>query len=158
MAATLHYSLLEQAFHLARRAKKRPNQADLRRSVSVSYYVLFHLLIDEATKRICRVKDHAPLRHHLARTFQHSNMRKAAEQFSRSEAPKFLTPVFGTDTLDERLVFVKILRSTSLLNLPTYQRIRSNPGRKYVKPYRLILFFLAYIIRKISLDNSLKSI
>lgn len=106
MAATLHYGLLEQAFHLARRAKKRPTQADLRRSVSASYYALFHLLIDEATKRICRGNNHAPLRHHLARTFQHSNMRNVAEQFSRGQTPRFLCSVFGTNTLDKRLVFV----------------------------------------------------
>ncbi len=106
MAATLHYGLLEQAFHLARRAKKKPTQADLRRSVSASYYALFHLLVDEATKRICGVKDHAPLRHHLARTFQHSNMRKVAEQFSKEQTPKFLCPVSDTNILDERLVFV----------------------------------------------------
>jgi len=107
MATTLHYGLLNQAFHLAKRAKKKPTQADLRRSVSASYYALFHLLIYEATKRICRdKKDYAPLRHHLARTFQHSNMRNVAEQFSKSQTPKFLRSVFGTDTLDENLVFV----------------------------------------------------
>ena len=106
MAAALHYGLLEQAFHLARRAKKRPTQADLRRSVAASYYALFYLLIDEATKRICRGKNHAPLRHHLVRTFQHSNMRNVAEQFSRGPTSKFLCHVFDTKTLDERLVFV----------------------------------------------------
>ncbi len=46
------------------------------------------------------------MRHHLARTFQHSNMRRVAEQFSKEQTPKPLCPVFDTNTLDERLVFV----------------------------------------------------
>jgi len=40
--------LLEQAYHLARRERKNPTQASLRRAVSTAYYALFHLLIDEA--------------------------------------------------------------------------------------------------------------
>ena len=107
MKATLHYGLLEQAFHLAKMGKKRPSQANLRRSVSASYYALFHFLIDEATRRICRAKDHSPLRYHLARTFQHSNMKNVAQQFSKNSAPDNLRSVFDTNTtLDERLVFV----------------------------------------------------
>lgn len=39
--------LLEQAGHLARRERKRPRQASLRRAVSAAYYALFHLLTSE---------------------------------------------------------------------------------------------------------------
>jgi uncharacterized protein (UPF0332 family) len=39
--------LLEQALHLAKREKKKPRQASLRRAVSTAYYALFHLLIHE---------------------------------------------------------------------------------------------------------------
>ena len=47
--------LLEQARHLAKRGKKRPRQASLRRAVSTAYYALFHLLISEATLNWKRV-------------------------------------------------------------------------------------------------------
>jgi uncharacterized protein (UPF0332 family) len=40
--------LLEIALHLARRDRKRPKQANLRRAVSTAYYALFHLLVSEA--------------------------------------------------------------------------------------------------------------
>lgn len=113
MASTFHHGLLEQAFHLANRERKRPSQASLRRSVSASYYALFHYLIDEATKRICHSKDHSPLRYHLARTFQHSNMKNVAQQFSKKLTPENLRQVFGSNTLDERLVFV----ATSFISL-----------------------------------------
>lgn len=42
--------LLEQAGNLARREPRRPKQASLRRSISASYYSLFHFLIEEATR------------------------------------------------------------------------------------------------------------
>lgn len=113
MTSTFHHGLLEQAFHLANRERKRPSQASLRRSVSASYYALFHYLIDEATKRICRSKDHSPLRYHLARTFQHSNMRNVAQQFSKNSIPENLRQVFDSNTLDKRLVFV----ATSFISL-----------------------------------------
>ena len=41
---SLATDLLEQADHLARRERKRPKQASLRRAVSAAYYGLFHLL------------------------------------------------------------------------------------------------------------------
>lgn len=105
---TLPHGLLNQAFHLAKRSKStKPSQADLRRSISASYYTLFHFLIDEAIKRICVGKnDYAPLRHHLARTFQHSNMRNVALQFSRGRPSEHLGSVFSTNIIDERLVSV----------------------------------------------------
>ncbi|MCY4174333.1 MAG: hypothetical protein OXF25_09805 [Cyanobacteria bacterium MAG CAR3_bin_5] len=104
---TLHHGLLKQAFHLAGRSKQRPAQADLRRSISASYYALFHLLVNEAIKSICvGKKDYAPLRHHLARTFQHANMKNVAQQFSKRQISEDLSSVFGTNTLDERLVLV----------------------------------------------------
>ena len=46
----LHPELLKQARFLARREPRKPVQASLRRSVSASYYALFHLLVDEATR------------------------------------------------------------------------------------------------------------
>lgn len=106
MAITLHQDLLEQAFHLAKKERKRPSQASLRRSISASYYALFHYLIHEATRRICRAQDHSLLRYHLARTFQHSNMKNVAQQFSRNLTPESLRDVFESNTLNRNLVFV----------------------------------------------------
>ena len=47
--------LLEQAWHLAKREKRKPRQASLRRAVSTAYYALFHHLIHEATLNWRRV-------------------------------------------------------------------------------------------------------
>ena len=49
---SLHLDLLRQARHLATREPRRPSQASLRRSVSTAYYALFHLLVDEAVRRM----------------------------------------------------------------------------------------------------------
>jgi uncharacterized protein (UPF0332 family) len=72
--------LLEQAQHLARREKKRPRQASLRRAVSTAYYALFHLLIEEATKNWKRAAQRAL----LARAFEHGRMKGACDK-KRSE-------------------------------------------------------------------------
>ncbi len=43
---SLSRDLLKQARILARKEPKKPLQASLRRSVSASYYAIFHLLVD----------------------------------------------------------------------------------------------------------------
>lgn len=68
--------LLEQARHLAKREKKKPRQASLRRAISTAYYALFHLLIQEATLNWKRVEQR-PL---LARFFEHGKMKAASER------------------------------------------------------------------------------
>ena len=47
---SLHSDLLKQARFLARKERKKPTQASLRRSVSASYCALFHLLVEQATR------------------------------------------------------------------------------------------------------------
>jgi hypothetical protein len=76
---SLSTDLLEQAGHLARREKKRPKQASLRRAISASYYSLFHLLLAEAAKRV--VSD-ANLRRLVSRAFSHTEMYRAARCFA----------------------------------------------------------------------------
>ena len=49
---TLYKDLLAQAEHLATKEHRRPSQASLRRSISASYYALFHRLVDEATRML----------------------------------------------------------------------------------------------------------
>jgi uncharacterized protein (UPF0332 family) len=68
--------LLTLAEKLATQESDAPNQAELRRSVSTSYYALFHLLISEATANYA----HASLRPELGRVFEHGRMKNAAVQ------------------------------------------------------------------------------
>jgi uncharacterized protein (UPF0332 family) len=44
-----HAQLIEQAEHLAQKESRRPKQASIRRSVSASYYAVFHCLNGEFT-------------------------------------------------------------------------------------------------------------
>lgn len=76
---SLATDLLEQVSHLARREKKRPKQASLRRAISAAYYALFHLLLEEAAR--CLVSD-ASLRCLVRRAFSHGDMAKAAKSFA----------------------------------------------------------------------------
>ena len=89
--------LLEQAYHLARRERKRPRQASLRRAVSTSYYALFHLLISEATRNWKQPTQRAA----LGRYFQHGSMAKASEK-QKADCNRYLTssppPLPGPDT------------------------------------------------------------
>lgn len=86
---SLHAELLKQAHFLARKEPKKPTQASLRRSVSASYYALFHLLVDEATKLMLAGNVRSPLRDSLARAFRHSAMKHTAVAFARkSISPK----------------------------------------------------------------------
>lgn len=73
---TLPDDLLEQARHLARRERKRPKQASLRRAVSTAYYALFHLLIAETVRNWRRPEE----RNILARMFEHVVMRNACDK------------------------------------------------------------------------------
>lgn len=67
--------LLEQAYHLARRERRNPKQASLRRAVSTAYYAVFHLLIDEAVGHWAIERQRSV----LARTFDHGRMKKVCE-------------------------------------------------------------------------------
>ena len=79
---TLHRDLLDQALHLASKEPRRPKQASLRRSVSASYYALYHLLVDSAVRRLLAGADRDGLRNSLRRGFAHRTMKNAARQFA----------------------------------------------------------------------------
>jgi hypothetical protein len=52
---SLQGDLLEQARHLAKRERRRPKQASLRRAISTAYYyALIHLLVAETTRILMR--------------------------------------------------------------------------------------------------------
>ena len=75
--------LLEQAYHLARREKRKPRQASLRRAVSTAYYALFHLLIRDAVGNWRRDEHRAE----LARVFDHGRMKKASQNVAHGNFP-----------------------------------------------------------------------
>ena len=103
----LHTDLLKQARFLAQHEPKRPKQASLRRSVSASYYALFHLLVDEATKLMLSGHKHASLRDCLARAFKHSTMKKFAESLSNStKPPRKVAAAFNGKPVSQKLIDV----------------------------------------------------
>lgn len=81
-AVALHNDLLEQARHLAKRETKRPRQASLRRSVSVAYYALFHLLTAEAVARLAP-RQPVGLRQQMRRAFAHGEMMRVCKSFAQ---------------------------------------------------------------------------
>jgi len=70
--------LLRQANHLATYEGASPTQASLRRAVSTAYYALFHLLLEDASRRWLGTPE---ARHGLERAFDHGQMKKASLQF-----------------------------------------------------------------------------
>lgn len=82
--------LLDQATHLATREPKRPKQASLRRAVSSAYYAVFHLLVDSGARFLVRGNDRADLRLAVARAFDHSEMKSAANAFHGGTVPSVL--------------------------------------------------------------------
>ena len=91
---SLPSDLLEQADHLSRRERQRPRQASLRRSVSSSYYALFHLLTAEAS---ILVGPNLALNatHRIQRWFEHGDMKRVCGMFSVPTAPRQLTAILG---------------------------------------------------------------
>ncbi|MCY4167921.1 MAG: hypothetical protein OXE82_06535 [Rhodobacter sp.] len=103
---SLHAELLEQAHFLARKEPKKPTQASLRRSVSASYYALFHLLVDEATKLMLAGNVRGSLRDSLARAFRHAAMKQTAVAFNRSSIPPRLASGFDSQHIQQPLIDV----------------------------------------------------
>jgi len=103
---SLHSDLLKQARFLARKEPKKPTQASLRRSVSASYYALFHLLIEEATKLMLSGHGRAPLRDCLARAFHHSSMKQTAVAFTKQSINLKLASGFNRQPVQQQLMEV----------------------------------------------------
>lgn len=82
MAQVPHYKqLISQATMLVTH-KKKPNQADLRRSISSAYYALFHFLIDRSIKVILPKKSILNIRPMAARLFDHGSMMECCKTFA----------------------------------------------------------------------------
>ncbi|MYI70253.1 MAG: hypothetical protein F4103_16460 [Boseongicola sp. SB0673_bin_14] len=103
---SLHAELLKQARFLARKERKKPTQASLRRSVSASYYAIFHFLVDEATRLMLAGNVRAPLRDSLARAFHHSAMKQAAVAFAKGSIPLRLASGLNGQQVQQPLIDV----------------------------------------------------
>lgn len=81
-AVRLHTQLLNQAKLLATKEPRRPKKASLRRSISASYYSVYHFLVFKATRKLVGTR-HAlqPLRELSSRAFDHGEMKEACESF-----------------------------------------------------------------------------
>lgn len=99
-----HHDLLRQARHLATKEPRRPSQASLRRAASSAFYALFHLLTDEASRRLVTGPGRTALRHTLGRSYQHREMKEAAKLFANRSGK--LTPVLAGLTPHAELVRV----------------------------------------------------
>jgi hypothetical protein len=65
-------------------------EAELRRGISTAYYALFHLLVDVTTTRGVAT---AALRAHVARNFEHRNMRAVCAKYAGLVTDKAGQPV-----------------------------------------------------------------
>jgi hypothetical protein len=81
-AESLPEHLLEQARHLARRERRRPSQASLRRAISTAYYSLFHVLIREALRQIGPTLSEENS-NRVYRWFDHGTMYRVARAFAQ---------------------------------------------------------------------------
>ncbi len=83
--SALSSDLLARARHLACREPRRPKRASLMRSISGSYYALFHYLIDESTRIIVGGSNsRKELRQFAGRAFVHRHMRTVCREFTRT--------------------------------------------------------------------------
>jgi uncharacterized protein (UPF0332 family) len=81
----LSNELLAQAGMLARREPRKPRQASLRRSISASYYSVFHFLIEECTRiAVGTAHDRARFRQFAGRAFVHGKMKSVCEEFTKN--------------------------------------------------------------------------
>ena len=103
---TLPRDLLAQAGLLGEKEPRRPKQASLRRAVSASYYALFHLLVDDATRLLLGGTARAALRSCLARAFNHATMKTVAKQFAQGGVSPKLSPGLNGEPIQDELVRV----------------------------------------------------
>lgn len=104
---SLPKDLLDQAGHLVRREPKRPKQASLRRAISASYYALFNLLIDDASRFLVsgNAGHRQELRQSIRRAFAHGDMKKVSNAFKGGTPPQeWMAAVGGPVPHDLKLV------------------------------------------------------
>lgn len=85
---------------LAKKEPRRPKQASLRRSISASYYALFHFLTYEATRQLLGAsRARQPMRHLFARAFEHGEVLGVCKSFRAGAGalPRSVQDVLGED-------------------------------------------------------------
>lgn len=94
--ASLVQLLLAQARHLAITDPTRPQQVNLRRAISGTYYALFHFLIEEANRFLLgTTAARAGLRDIVTRAFTHTEMATTARSFVRGTLPAAIVRRLG---------------------------------------------------------------
>lgn len=91
----LSSDLLEQAARLAKGKKGRPKEADLRRSISASYYAMFHFLIEDVVGTVLgKGASKRELCHLVSRSFDHGKMKSFCLELNKKPAQnqKLLAP------------------------------------------------------------------
>lgn len=77
----LAQSLLQTADALLTIDPRRPKQSNLRRSISTSYYALFHLLTREAARQVVSERVNEPTHAAVCRALDHGEMQRACRSF-----------------------------------------------------------------------------
>ena len=91
---SLHSDLLALAHRLTLLDRRKPKQANLRRSVSTAYYALFHRLTASAVAIIGpNLQESAALQ--LQRWFDHREMKHVAGMFSSAVPPRQIAAVLA---------------------------------------------------------------
>ena len=75
--------LVAHARHLLGRNRTKPQQVDLRRAVSAAYYAVFHALTQQAAARAVGSTAAVAFATAVARSFEHSGMRSAADDMAK---------------------------------------------------------------------------
>ncbi|MFN0093402.1 MAG: hypothetical protein ACKVVT_01315 [Dehalococcoidia bacterium] len=91
---SLSDDLLAQANRLTKLDPRRPQQANLRRAISSSYYALFHEIAAAGAARTSRSKPSDPAYQLAYRRFDHGTMREAAQAFIRQ--PEWIRALPGS--------------------------------------------------------------
>ena len=105
---SLHSELLRQARFLAWEEPKKPTQVSLRRSVLASYYALFRLLVDEASRLMLSGTRRGPPRHSLARAFHHSFMKQTPVEFTKQRISPKLSCGFSGQPVPQPLIDIAL--------------------------------------------------
>ncbi len=92
--------LLSQAHALAVFDPDIPTQANLRRSISSSYYAVFHLLISESVQLLVPSQPRG-LAGRVSRAFGHADMGKVCKQISQKPLSDVFTPLMGKGISEE---------------------------------------------------------
>ena len=94
--------LIGQASDLIDSDRGRPKQVDLRRSISASYYAVFHTLTQSSVRLLISGSRHQ-LRARLLRGYPHSRLRKVCTSVANGNRPKGLLDIYPSTPLPSNL-------------------------------------------------------